>query len=612
MSQDPYARYLQQAEELFSGGDIVRAGQIWQAILKQVPGHAAAREGLLRVRVALDAQATARAAQAAEGEREALAPAAPAGPAPLAPPLPVPDPAASAPTGPVAMPEPPPAEELTAYGTTPAPANGASASAMDEDTQDKLLREGCTLYDMGQTEDALRKWDQLLAAVPDHAMALQYARGARQELGLPLDGSGSVAQPSHPVTQEIPIYGADEEAADKLLREGCLLYDMGLTEEAVGKWEQALKRAPHRSDIQGFLDSAHKDLADQANAPQAPAPVEAAISPADEKVRQAEHLMGMQRLEEAAFSYQQALDLEPNHQGARAGLLRVRAAQGAPARAVPASAGSGPVRIEMDRPDPEPEEAAPAPAQPPAALTKPAPAPRTGLQLKAPEGFDPSKVPDWAKDPKVWAAAAAGLLLVLFGSLWYQGYARDSRLAAEVASAHRAAVAKAARDAEVLSLAESPASILSEGKQALEEGDAVRAYLRAQTLLKQNPSDGAAAQLLNQARVALPTAGLVGATAEEYQKHLQEGDLDQAARVMDALLRANPEDAGLRNQARRLYLRLAEAHAAQDRWSDAQEDLQRGRALDPEDTAWNARIALLAKIKALPKGDRPLWIALLG
>lgn len=613
MSQDPYARYLQQAEELFSGGEVVRAGQIWQAVLKQVPGHAAAHEGLLRVRAALDAQAAARAAQVAEEPREI-----PSAPVPAAP-----DPAASAPTGPVAMPEPPPApllappeDELTTHGVAVAPAGGARA-ALDEDTQDKLLREGCTLYDMGQTEDALRKWDQLLAAIPDHAMALQYAEGARRELGLPLDGSGPAVPQIHPVTQEIPIYGADEEAADKLLREGCLLYDMGLTEEAVGKWEQALKRAPHRSDIQGFLDSAQKDLADQAAAPQAPAPAEPVVSPADEKVRQAEHLMGMQRLEEAAFSYQQALDLDPGHQGARAGLLRVRAAQGSPARSTPASTGSGPVRmeplrIEMDRPDPEPEAAVSAPAQPPAALTKPAPAPRAGLQLKAPEGLDPSKFPDWVKDPKLWAGVGGGLLVIVLGSLWYKGYARDSQLAADVAAAHQAAVAKAAQDAQVPSLAESAGSILAEGRAALEAGDAVRAYLRAQTLLKQNPSDGAAAQLLSQARAALPTAGLVGATAEEYQRHLQEGDLDQAGKVMDALLRANPDDAALRTQARRLYLRLAEAHASQDRWSDAREDLQRGRALDPDDAAWGARLALLAKIQSLPKGDRPLWIALLG
>ena len=601
MAQDPYARYLQQAEELFSAGETVRAGQIWQAVLKQVPDHAAARDGLRRVKAALDAQA---AIQAAETHRRATDSSV------EIPALPEPE-SALAPQAPAVVAAPVPEPEPAAAPAAPA--------VMDEDTQDKFLREGCTLYDMGQTEDALRKWDQLLAAVPDHAMALQYAQGARRELGLPLDGSVSPSSPPqiHPVTQEVPIFGPEAEAADKLLREGCLLYDMGLPEEAIGKWDQAIKLAPYRSDIQSFLDNAHKDIADEKNAPQAAAAVQRALSPADEKVKQAEHLIGMQRFEEAAFTYQQALDLEPGHQAAKAGLLRCRAAQGSPARSVTSSSSrSGPIRIEMDRPDPEPEvkeeATAPAAAQPPAALTKPAPAPRTGLQVKVPESFDVSKLPDWVKDPKLWVGVAATLAVIIGGTFWYKGYARDSQLQADVEAAHRAAVAKAARDAEVPSLVESPSGILSEGKQALDSGDAVRAYLRARTLLKRDPSNGAAAQLLDQAKASMPLSGLVGATAEEYQQHLQEGDLDQAGKVMDALLRANPDDANLRAQALRLYLRLSEDHASQDRWSDAQADLQRGRALAPDDNAWSARMALLSKIQSMPKGDRPMWIALLG
>ncbi|HET8900990.1 MAG TPA: tetratricopeptide repeat protein, partial [Holophagaceae bacterium] len=570
MAQDPYARYLQQAEELFSGGETVRAGQIWQAVLKQVPDHAAARDGLMRVKAALDAQAASEAAKAAETHRRAT------------------DSSVEIP----AFPEPEPAEGHTLVVPPPpsaAPAVMNAPVVMDEDTQEKLLREGCTLFDMGQTEDALRKWDQLLAAVPDHAMALVYARDARKELGLPLDGSVSPSSPPqvHPVTQEVPIYGPEAEAADKLLREGCLLYDMGLPEEAIGKWDQAIKLAPYRSDIQSFLDNAHKDIADAKSAPQAVAPAPRALSHADEKVKQAEHLIGMQRFEEAAFTYQQALDLEPGHQAAKAGLLRCRAAQGSPARSVSSStSGSGPIRIEMDRPDPEPEakEEAPAPAltsggaaQPPAALTKPAPAPRAGLQVKVPESFDVSKIPDWVKDPKLWIGLGAALAVIIGGTLWYKGYARDSQLQADVAAAHRAAVAKAAHDAEVPSLAETPSGILSEGKQALDSGDAVRAYLRAQTLLKRDPSNGAAAQLLDQAKASLPLSGLVGATAEEYQQHLHEGDLDQAGKVMDALLRANPDDPNLRTQALRLSLRLAEDHASQGRWGDAQANLELGR-----------------------------------
>ncbi|HTL98879.1 MAG TPA: tetratricopeptide repeat protein [Holophagaceae bacterium] len=612
MAPDPYARYLQQAEELFSNGEIVRAGQIWQAVLRAVPDHGPARDGLFRVKRALDSQQAGQATthlQAAD--------------------IPVQAPAL---------------EEKAEEPTLVAPEAVIAASApslaavMDEDTQEKLLREGCTLYDMGQMEDALKKWNQLLAAVPDHAMALEYARGARQEMGLPLEGPAPGSAPSdEPVTREVPAYGADEEAADKLLREGCLLYDMGLPEEAVSKWEQALKLAPHRSDIQSFLDNARKDMAAEQAPPgqgdtqaiamdqrstqaisaehrptlSIPAPE---VSAADEKVRQAEHLLGLQRFEEASFTFQQALDLVPGHPGATAGLARSRAPRPAAPAPRSSSGNSGAVRIEMDRPEAPPEAPAQTPAavQPPSALTKPAPAPRAGLQIKAPEALNPSNLPDWVKDPKVWGGAAAGVLVIILGTVWYQGYARDSQLQADVDAAHRAAVAKAARDAQVPSLAESATAILSEGQQALSQGDAVRAYLRAQTLLKKNPADGPAAQLLGKAKIALPDSTLVAATAEEYQRHLQGGDMDQAGKVMDALLRANPDDANLRAQAVRLYLRLAEAHASQDRWGDAQSDLLRGRALAPEDPAWPARLALLPKIQTMPKGDRALWIAMLG
>ena len=50
MTTDPYAPYLRQADDLFANGDIVKAGQIWQAILKQQPGHTTARERLLAVK----------------------------------------------------------------------------------------------------------------------------------------------------------------------------------------------------------------------------------------------------------------------------------------------------------------------------------------------------------------------------------------------------------------------------------------------------------------------------------------------------------------------------------------------------------------------------------
>ena len=47
MTSDPYSTYLSQADALFNQGEMVKAGQIWQAILKQQPAHAEARQRLL-------------------------------------------------------------------------------------------------------------------------------------------------------------------------------------------------------------------------------------------------------------------------------------------------------------------------------------------------------------------------------------------------------------------------------------------------------------------------------------------------------------------------------------------------------------------------------------
>jgi tetratricopeptide (TPR) repeat protein len=166
------------------------------------------------------------------------------------------------------------------------------------------------------------------------------------------------------------------------------------------------------------------------------------------------------------------------------------------------------------------------------------------------------------------------------------------------------------QQAQAPDLAETPAAILREGEAALET-EPLRAYYRAQAVLTQNPADAAAAQLLEKARAALP-GGATGASLAEFQKHLQNGDLDAAAKVMDALLRAQPEDADLRTRAARLYLATCGAHAALAKWDEAAEDLRRGRALFPSDKSWQARLHLLERLKTLPKSQQAAWLPLLG
>jgi len=613
MTPDPYAPYLRQADQLFAQGEVVKAGQIWQAILKQQPAHAESRERLLAVREHLLARQR-------EAERVAVAP----------PPAPRPEPAPAPAAPPPAPPPPPPAPVVATEAApavrialpvpTPVPTLVAAPVPAPAVEPDRLLIEGCTLYDMGQVPDALQKWEQVLALDPTHSLALGYANGARRELGLP---PLQVSVPAAPA--EAPAPAAEEDVA-KLLREAVQLYDMGLTEEAISKWEHVLALEPHREEIHAYLREARKELTQPGNQPPPPPTPQQAAAPAPVaiqaplpaanpdaealalKLRQADHLLALQRHDEATFTYQQALQLAPGNREALAGLERCRRPQAAPAS--PGIALDPQGRIAMVEEEPTLVVTDPGRVEPPASMTRTAPPPREGLALPARLQEASSSLP-WLKEPKVWAMAGGGLLVLTVGLYALHTYRKDQELKEAVKAARLAALAPVIQQAQSPDLSETAAAILREGGDVL-ESDPVRAYLRAQAVLAQNPGDAAAAQLLEKARAALPAGGAAGATLAEFQKHLQAGDLDAAAKVMDALLRTQPDDPALRARAARLQLAFCEAHMGQAKWGEAAEDLRRGRALLPSDKSWQARLYLLERVKTMPKAQQAAWIPLLS
>lgn len=606
MSQDPYAPYLRQAEALFAQGELVKAGQIWQAILKQVPQHAEARGRLLQVKQRLLAQ------QAQPGPEAAPEPA-------QAPPVPPPPPPVAAPPERAQEPASFPAPEPTSVPApapppAPSPAPVAAPAGSGEADPYRLLNEGCTLFDMGQVEDALRKWEQVLALEPGHRLARDYANGARRDLGLP-----PLAAPA-----DAPVDGAgtppDEEDIDKLLREAVQLYDIGLVEEAIAKWERVLATEPGRQDVRAYLNQARAELGQRPAPPAhgAPAAPSHSANPAgpdpgqlELKLRQADHLLSLQRHEEAAFTFQQALALDPGNARALDGLERCR--PGAPAARAAAPAPpplplDAQGRIAMAEPSDQTLIVTPQPVAPPASLVK-ASAPRQGLSVPEQVQSLAERLP-WLREPRILALVGGGIVVLLLGGGLINRFRKDQALKEAVQAARAAALAPLAQQAQAPDLAESAAGIREEAQAAL-DADPLRAYLRAATLVQRDPSDAAAARLLEKAKAALP-GGAVGASQAEYLKHLQDGDLDAAARVMDALLRAAPDDPDLRARAGRLELALCTAHAAQGKWDDATLDLQRGRALFPDDKGWQARLKLLDQVRAMPKAQRGDWIALLG
>ncbi len=670
---DPYASYLSQARALFAGGEVLKAGQIWQAILKKDPSHAEAKQGLYRVRLWLEAQ------------QVPPAPAAPPPPPPpppvLSAPPPAPPPPADPPEAgaeeesalpplqsinleahvPEAVPKaikrtqrsvggaPPPSEAEP--GPPTAPEAAPVLPLPEEGEEERFIREGCTLYDMGEVQGAIQKWEAVLSRHPGHEMARGYLNQARRELGLPpLPG---VAPTSHAWgTVEAGRPAGDP---DQLLREAVQLEEMGLPEEAVEKLKRVLEIDPDHRDAKAYLEmhartqggapmvappppprqapapvpapsvplpaEDFKDFTPSTLPPLAPeplpaptlppapadgAPAAAPKAPATPPAVPGPAAPGLRRMDATALE-------QKVRQGER--LLRIRHFEEAifafqmvlmqepghpraKAGLEQAQAGlAGP-------PEPAPlDREAGAAVQPPLAVTSAAPPVRTGPEMAA-----LLKDVAWWKRNPLALGLAGGFLLGTLLAVW-QHQQKEVRLQRAVEDARRAVMTPRSSAARPVDLKESPASVRSECESALQD-DPVRAYHRALYMLKLDPSDPLGAQLRERAKAAL--ASPPAATAAELNTQLQAGDLEAAAQTVTRLLQANPEDPALMAKAARIHGALAQAYAARENWTEARESLRRCRALFPEDPAWQGRLRLMDALQAMPKGERAAWVAMLG
>jgi tetratricopeptide (TPR) repeat protein len=524
MPADPYQAHLDRAASLFDAGDVVQAGQIWQAILKRDPANQAARAGLFRVKAALDQK------------------------------------------------------------------NGAWDN-------ERILQEGCTLFDMGQPADALQKWEQVLAHDPGHKLARAYANDARRELGLPpLAPARGGAQPA---AQAFPAQAPPD--LDQLVREGVQLYDLGMTEEAMVKWGRVLELRPEHKDALEYLRMARRDQAQAATpardarpAP-APAPIPAENS-FETQIWRAEQLLRERRLEEAGAAFQQLLDQgsqDPRvlhgYQQSRA-LLAARAPEppSLPAQAAPARPAIQPVG-------------------PPRALTV-RPPQRDGFRL--PGALSGLRLPARLATPRNLMIAGGVAILVITGLTVYGLRRREAALREAVAVAKQNALRPVSRMVDIPQLTEPLEAVRAEAEQAMAE-DPLLAYLRAQEWQRRDPDNSAATLLLQHAKDKLtfmqPTA-----TLADYDRALQAGDLETARRAILSLLRHDPDDPDLRGRARKVLLALAPVYAGDERMGKAREALRLGRALFPQDLTWPAKLKLLEAIQDMAKPDRTPWLQLLG
>ncbi len=611
---DPFAAHLQRAQDLFQAGEVMAAGQIWQAVLRKDPTHAGARACLIHVKHWLDERQKAgdpvvlAPQNQAPLELESIPTSGPltslAAPVPVPTPVPAPAPPPP-PPAPIAAPAPGPQEEPV----LPTP------SSVDDVDLEQLIRQGCTLYDMGEVEAAVARWEQVLQVEPDHRLALEYVASARQELArLATSPAGPTPSPStqsKPEVQELAHEDTGEDIFEgrlfSLLQEGLNRYDQGDTDGAMGRWREMLALDPDNEDAKAYLSMAQRDtsafavLQDGRSSSGHPVIIKGKPLSADaleEKCRQGERLMRLKRLEQASFDFEFVLVHDSTHPRALRGFEQVKALLAE--QATEAEAEGSASGVSQDAPA----------VTPPASVTSPGQAVRSGPALPRPV-TDMTRDYPWLKSPAVWGGMLAGFLLIAGGGMFFHQHQLDSKLASARAGFSDSALAQVSRGNEPPNLAETPEGIRSEAQQAIGD-DPVRSYHRAKELLRLNPGDVAASQLVDRAKAALTEGSLKPTTLADYQKHVQQGDLESAERDVDALLRSKPDDSDLIQRASRLYLVLAQLMASKERWGDARDVLRKGRALNPGDRAWQGRLKLLEKIPNQPKTERPGWIAFLG
>jgi tetratricopeptide (TPR) repeat protein len=231
------AEHLKSASGLFDAGEVVKAGQMWQAILKREPTSAEALAGMARVREALS------------------------GGGAQAPPWSL--------AGALGLPRQEP------QGAAP---QGSKETASEFDAH---LREGCTLYDKGDPRGALAAWERALRLDAGSALALSYIRGVRKELGLPaLEASPPPVKPQRgqgdQTTQAAPAQSPPApphaEEVERLLEAGVKSFEKGRFERARQDWERAQALDPGNGLAKGYLGLLKNETASRAPSPPSPPP----------------------------------------------------------------------------------------------------------------------------------------------------------------------------------------------------------------------------------------------------------------------------------------------------------------------------------------------------
>jgi len=136
------------------------------------------------------------------------------------------------------------------------------------------LKKGLTYYEKKQWAKAIKSFDEVLALVPEHKVALEHIPICYYEQGLSLHGEDKLLEaldtfnnvlkfnPEHEEAQEqiSKIKQECKERAEEYNRKGLVEYARGNLKEAIEAWESALRFNPDLETAQKNLERAEKEI----------------------------------------------------------------------------------------------------------------------------------------------------------------------------------------------------------------------------------------------------------------------------------------------------------------------------------------------------------------
>lgn len=614
MEKKTLAEHLKQASDLFDSGFVVKAGQIWQAILKRDSSVSEARAGLLKVREALSHRTDL--GTPAEEQQVARA---------------------------KALTQAESAQEVPKKVQTE---NGPSSVPLD--AAGYYLHVGRSLYDSGALTEALATWEKVLTIEPGHSLALSHVRGVRKELGLPVPDNLKPDQivpiadnASADVHLLLPLAKSPSQSSEKTeksndahnqldtkvaeatettlspsveaeskdvghnddivagpnrreqekqelqtqtelaIEQGSHLYKIGKVEEAIHAWESVIEIDPENILVKGYLTMAQTDMEAMSGDNLRPKSIDSHSIRSSAKLVPTENWLSRPISQKTPMGQSIQNKAVPDKEVTQLPIADATAAE--------------PVHNRSRSTNPPL----------PSVITQRPEVARQGLQITK----KIKRVPVLSRLFSPMGLVIFLLLLGLCGLVVFLN--KDAILSASQIAIKEEAIKSARQSAKVSDLTLTPEKLKDQAKSAFDNSP-LMSYLLIQEVINLDSSDTSVAKLFDQAQQAMQATATAPRTNTDINRLIASGNLEEAETLLEASLRQNPNAIRTRESLARVSLLLAREFAKQGKWESARSRLSMGAALFPKDPTWQARLELLKNLQAIPKEDQSQWLELLG